>query len=486
MNDELPGGWASCELRHSVDVLDSQRVPVNSEERANRVGNVPYYGATGQVGWIDEHLFDEELLLIGEDGAPFFDKSKPIAYIIQGKSWVNNHAHVLRAKQEITSNHYLKYFLDSFNFHGYVNGTTRLKLTQGEMNEIPVPLPPLGEQRRIVAKLEKLLGKVDDCQQKLVKIPIILKRFRQSVLAAACSGRLTADWRERNHPTERAEDMVERIRRRRMAGAKTESQREKLRDIYERIEENDSNELPDGWRFVVLGKLCESFDYGTSTKSQPSGKVPVLRMGNIQNGKIDWADLVYTSDEEEIQAYNLEPNTVLFNRTNSPELVGKTAIFRGERSATFAGYLIRINAYQELNPEYLNYCLNTSYAKEFCLRVKTDGVSQSNINAQKLGAFEVPLCPISEQNEIVRRVEALLSLADQIEKRYTSAKRRVAQITQSLFAKAFRGELVPQNPDDEPASVLLERIKTERTKPEAEIRKGDKVSPKRSRKRKKP
>jgi len=102
-------------------------------------------------------------------------------------------------------------------------------------------------------------------------------------------------------------------------------------------------ELPESWIFTTLDKVCASFKYGTSTKSDKEGKVPVLRMGNLQNGEIDWKDLVYTSDINEIKKYNLEPNSVLFNRTNSPELVGKTSIYRDERQAIYAGYLIKIN-----------------------------------------------------------------------------------------------------------------------------------------------
>ena len=97
----LPSGWAVDSLGTVVDILDSQRVPINSEERAKRLGKVPYYGATGQVGWIDDHLFDEELVLLGEDGAPFLESTKPKAYLIEGRSWVNNHAHVLRGKNGI-------------------------------------------------------------------------------------------------------------------------------------------------------------------------------------------------------------------------------------------------------------------------------------------------------------------------------------------------------------------------------------------------
>src|SRR5579884_2197269 len=259
------------------------------------------------------------------------------------------------------------------------------------------------EQRRSVAKLEVLLSKIDSCKDRLAKIPIILKRFRQSVLAAACSGRLTADWRDR-HPVRQAADVImEAVQEELERSARSATQKARLQQIFAIREENDSADLPRGWQFVALHKLCYSFDYGTSAKSHPSGKVPVLRMGNIQGGRIDWTDLAFTSDSHEIEKYLLQSRTVLFNRTNSPELVGKTAIYRGERPAIFAGYLIRINPVPQLDPEYLNLCLNTAYAREFCTRVKSDGVSQSNINAQKLGMFEVPFCSLPEQQEIVRR-----------------------------------------------------------------------------------
>lgn len=253
--------------------------------------------------------------------------------------------------------------------------------------------------------------------------------------------------------------------------AATSAQTQRLDSIISHIEENNSEELPSTWQYVALEKICESFDYGTSAKSQVSGKMPVLRMGNIQNGSIDWGDLAYTSDEAEIAKYRLKPNTLLFNQTNSPELVGKTAIYRGERAAIFAGYLIRINAYENvLLPEYLNHSLNTTYAREYCLRVKTDGVSQSNINAQKLGKFEVPLPPPVEQQEIVRRVAQLFKLADRIETRFAKAKHQVDSLIQSVLEKAFRGELVrteaelaaEERRDFESAEQLLERIRKER------------------------
>ncbi|MFN9922494.1 MAG: restriction endonuclease subunit S, partial [Cyanobacteriota bacterium] len=216
------------------------------------------------------------------------------------------------------------------------------------------------------------------------------------------------------------------------------------------------------WLDVKLGEHAESMNYGTSAKSQSDGEVPVLRMGNLQGGSLDWTDLVYTSDLAEIAKYILDEGDVLFNRTNSPELVGKTAIYRGERPAIYAGYLIRVRCLPSLDPEFLNLSLNSPAARDYCWRVKSDGVSQSNINAKKLAAYLFLLPPRHEQQEIVRRTQELFSLADQLEARLTAARRIVERLTPALLAKAFRGELVPQDPNDEPASVLLERIRAAR------------------------
>nr|GFC82144.1 hypothetical protein [Tanacetum cinerariifolium] len=152
-------GWVWTKLRDVAEVLDSFRSPINNDERNQRINGrpeselFPYYGATGQVGWIDSYLLDEELVLLGEDAAPFYDPFKPVAYLVNGKTWVNNHAHILRAKP-VATNKFLLHYLNQFDYHGYVTGTTRLKLTQQSMNQIPVCIAPLPEQRRIVAKLE--------------------------------------------------------------------------------------------------------------------------------------------------------------------------------------------------------------------------------------------------------------------------------------------------------------------------------------------
>lgn len=282
-----------------------------------------------------------------------------------------------------------------------------------------IPLAPLNEQKRIADKLDALLKRVDACRERLDRMPLILKRFRQAVLATATSGALTEDWRE-------------------------------------------ASGLEFNWDEVKLGDVADGFSYGSAAKSAKAGKVPVLRMGNIQNGVLDWSDLVFSSDLQEIKKFLLSAGDVLFNRTNSPELVGKTAVFKGERDAIYAGYLIRVRCGERLLPDYLNYNLNSPAGRDYCWQVKSDGVSQSNINAKKLAAFTFLLPSIKEQTEIVRRVEKLFAFADKLEARYTTARKQVEHLTPALLAKAFRGELVEQDPNDEPASVLLERIRAER------------------------
>jgi len=366
---------------------------------------------------------------------------------------------------------YLFYYLYSERreFIEQGQGGAQPNISQEIVRSHPLWLAPLAEQRRIVARLRLLLAKADYCGLRLVKIPLILKRLRQSVLAAACSGRLTADWREEHAEMQPVSPLVRGLLKERLAKAETISQKRRLEAIIGHAEEHNSDELPDNWQYFTLEKVCESFDYGTSAKSQVTGKFPVLRMGNLQDGEIDWENLLYTSDRAEIVKYQLKPNTVLFNRTNSPELVGKTAIYRGERPAIFAGYLIRINPFDNvLLPDYLNSCLNTMYARDYCLHVKSDGVSQSNINAQKLGKFEVPLPPFPEQQEIVRRVAQLFKVADQIEIRFSKANEQVNALTQSILSKSFRGELVTpeaalaeaEGREFESAAQLLARIKS--------------------------
>jgi type I restriction enzyme S subunit len=276
------------------------------------------------------------------------------------------------------------------------------------------PIPPLNEQKRILAKLEQLLTDLDKGIEYLETTKQQLKVYRQAVLKWAFEGKLT----------------------------------------------NEEN-----IRWGKLKEVVHDVEYGSATKSLKTGKIPVLRMGNIQNGKFVWNDLVFTSNEAEIKKYLLERDDVLFNRTNSPEWVGKTAIYRGERPAIFAGYLIRINRKKELlEPNYLNYYLNSQMAKNHGNKVKSFGVNQSNINGTKLKQYPFPITQIESQKRIIKEIEFRLSVCDKIEETIANSLQQAEALRLSIIKKAFEGKLVPQDPNDEPAEKLLERIRAAKRK----------------------
>lgn len=414
---KLPGNWCWTYLTKAAECLDNFRKPINATERAGRNGNVPYYGATGQVGWIDDFLTDEELVLLGEDGAPFLDLIKDKAYLITGKAWVNNHAHILRSLFGDTGNRYLLHYLNSFNYAGYVNGTTRLKLTQASMDTIPIPLPPLAEQQRIVGRIESLFAKLDEAKEKAQAVVDSFETRKAAILHKAFTGELTAKWRE-----EHGVGM-------------------------------------DSWEKKSVGELCISLKYGTAKKSDASGNVVVLRMGNLQQGEIDWSDLAYSNDPDDIEKYKLFPGDVLFNRTNSAALVGKTAIYRGEHPAIYAGYLIKLDYdHDKIIGDYLNYALNTLDAKKYCNSVKTDGVNQSNINAKKIGAYSFNVPSIPEQEKIVSVIQKLLSKEQQTKEAAEAVLDQIDLMKKSILARAFRGELGTNDPNEESAVELLRQV----------------------------
>jgi type I restriction enzyme S subunit len=196
------------------------------------------------------------------------------------------------------------------------------------------------------------------------------------------------------------------------------------------------------WEHKRIADVCSSVEYGSSAKSRKVGKVAVLRMGNIQNGIFDWGDLVYSNDVEEIEKYLLSNNDVLFNRTNSPALVGKTAIYRSEMPAIFAGYLIRIHRKGNLlDAEYLNYFLNSEMARNHGKSVAISSVNQANINGAKLMDYPIPVPPLQEQRYIVEKLNNLKTEGERLESIYTRKLNALDALKKSLLHQAFSGNL---------------------------------------------
>jgi type I restriction enzyme S subunit len=322
---------------------------------------------------------------------------------------------------------------------------------------LEVPLAPLNEQRRIVAKLETLLGKVDACQKRLAKIPILLKRFRQSVLAAACSGRLTADWREEKRDVESAASFVRRVQLEQKAtyehdcstaAANGQRKPKRPKNEFNAMVDEEANGLPENWCVTRIGDISDCLDH----MRVPINKTERLaRRGTVPyygaNGQVGWID-DFLFDEELVLV--VEDETFIGReKPFSYIITGKTWV---------NNHAHVLRALGGMPTEFLNICL--SYYDFVPLTSGTTG--RRKLTQEGLVSAPLRIAPRAEQQEIVHRVDRLFALADQIEARYAKAKAYVEKLTQSILAKAFRGELVPQDPNDEPASVLLERIRQQR------------------------
>jgi type I restriction enzyme S subunit len=317
---------------------------------------------------------------------------------------------------------------------------------------VSLPLPPLAEQRRIVARATELLVQARQVRTRVAKLPAVLKRFRQAVLSDAFSGRITEDWRVRHRERESARFSDD-----------TEWQ------VPEPLE---IPEVPESWTLVALNDIVARVQYGASHRAEGDAKtgMPVLRMSNIQEGRVDMTHLKYVDSAiRGLEAFRLEKGDILFNRTNSPGLVGKAAVYDEDKEAIFASYLVRLACDPErVLSRFLCAWINSPWGRQWARTVRRDCVSQSNINSSKLRRMPVPTPPLAEQREIVRWIETLFRFADAVEVRVAAAMAQADRLSQAVLDKAFRGELVPTESElarmegrsYEPAWVLLGRIKS--------------------------
>ena len=188
-DDELPKGWKIMKFGEVVNNYDGKRRPINRDVRAKRQGKFRYYGATEIVDYIDDFIFDGKYLLIGEDGANLVTKSRPLAFIVEGKFWVNNHAHIVQTKEFLNID-FLSYYFNSLNLAEFVTGTAQPKLNQANMNKIPIPIPKIEEQNKIVQELESRLSVADKMEESIAQSLQQAEALRQSILKKAFSGEL--------------------------------------------------------------------------------------------------------------------------------------------------------------------------------------------------------------------------------------------------------------------------------------------------------
>ncbi|MBD2429082.1 restriction endonuclease subunit S [Phormidium sp. FACHB-1136] len=470
--DELPEGWVATTVGEATDILDRLRIPLNAQERASKQGPYPYYGANGKVDSINEYIFDGEYTLIAEDGGYFDSLGKDVSYRVEGKFWVNNHAHIIQALAEMSPK-FITYLFNDKNWMPYVSGTTRLKLTQASLKQVPINLPPLNEQRRIVEKIEALTARSRKAREALEAIPNLLDQFRQSVLAAAFRGDLTADWREQNPDVEPAEVLLERIRveRRRLWETSIKLNGESLSKykIPFELDINRLPELPESWTWGSLDQLLFSLRNGLSRK--PADDVlgiPILRISALRPMTLNINDIRYYQPihGENVDSYLLKDGDLLFTRYNgNRDFVGICGIVKDlSGKLLYPDKLIRGKPISShlFNPSFLKIACNSGVSRRFIDECVKTSAGQHGISGSDLKRTPIPIPPIDEQYEIMSLVNEKFGIIDNLRTLIANKFCEFQVLDQSILARAFRGELVPQDPNDEPANLLLERIRAER------------------------
>jgi restriction endonuclease S subunit len=480
---QLPNSWVKFSLEAVCEILDSRRIPINASERANRTSGksrkelFPYFGATGQVGYIDDYIFEGEYVLLGEDGAPFLDSFKDKAYIASGKFWVNNHAHILRSK---VSNKFLCHYLNQFNYAEYVTGTTRLKLNQSSLLNIPIVFPPENEQHRIVAKIEELFSELDKGVESLKVAREQLKVYRQALLKHAFEGKLTEQWRKAHaDQLETADQLLERINQERerryqqqladweAAGksfGKPKAPKSLLPFTAEEVAELP--ELPEGWCWLKLSNLSESIQIGPfgsllHKSDYIENGIPLINPSHIKNQLIE-PDLSLSITQEKLSTlsnYVMQIGDIIMGRRGE---MGRCAVISEHENGFLCGTgSLFIRLLPSLIPGFYCHILSSRRIKDF-LSDQSIGTTMQNLNQEILHSVPIPLCTVFEQEKIIEELDRKSTLISEVERTIEFNFQKIEVLRQSILKKAFSGQLVPQDLNDEPASILLEHIRTER------------------------
>ncbi len=353
---------------------------------------------------------------------------------------------VLRPSCEVDSR-YFYYFTQSAEYRQRVSelsaGVNINNLKPSHFEEIEIPVAPRAEQTRIAAKLDELLAQVDTLKARIDAIPALLKRFRQSVLAAAVSGRLTEEWRGSNPVSESAEEYLARV-----IQCRRQNPIVKFKEPVSPDLEKREIEAPQGWVVASVSNFAECLD---------SMRVPVKKeLRNGGEGKYPYFGA--NGEVDRVDEYIFDDDLVLVTEDETFYGREKPIAYKYSGKCWVNNHAHALRAHDSVARDYLCYALMHYDVIPWL----TGTTGRAKLTQGALLSLPIQVPPHQEQTEIVRRVEQLFAFADQLEARVVAAKSRIDHLTQSILAKAFRGELVPQDPNDEPASVLLERIKAQR------------------------
>ena len=441
----LPPTWASPTLLNCAQFVRGVTYTKSDASNLPKIGLIPVIRANNiQSGKLDlnDLVYVPESLVSSEQSLNIGDVV--IATSSGSISVVGKAAQVLQA-QHISFGAfcgvlrpsppiYTRYFGHFFSSKAYRDSVSEMargvninNLKRDHFQAINIPLAPFLEQKRIADKLDAVLSRVDAVNARLSRIAPLLKRFRQSVLAAATSGRLTEDWR-------------------------------------------NSNTMHISWSNVTLGDVIKEMRNGLAAKPDENlnGK-KILRISAVRPGILDISDHRHlTIGISDASTYSLRQGDLLFTRYNgSLEYVGVCAMVSKDLpNYVYPDKLIRVRAKTEVAlPKFLELATSSAEARRQIEGYVKSSAGQKGISGSSLKTLRISVPSIKEQTEIVRRVETLFAFADRLEARLQAARTAAERLTPSLLAKAFRGELVPQDPKDEPAAELLKRLAENRASP---------------------
>ena len=471
---ELPKGWSTAELGAVADIIRGVTFPASQKSHEALEG----YVACLRTSHVQEKLLWNDIYFIPKNYIKREDQivrrgdilmSMANSSNLVGKTCINETdneacfgAFLAAIRTSQVDNRYVHYYLRTTTAQsalrtGASQTVNIANISASELQKLEIPVPPLDEQARIAQALDDLLAQVDTLKARLDALPALIKRFRQSALATAVSGKLTEDWRILN-------PSLSPISSNDLKKALTET----YRSLGKKYKEADllpgelGFTLPNSWLETKIGKVFDVYVGATPSRENIdfwAGTIPWVSSSEVSFCRIKKTRELITEAGYNSASTTIHPvGTVMLAMIGQGRTRGQPAILDVEACHNQNTAAIRVNP-NYCNSEYLYYYLYERY--EETRRIGA-GNNQQALNKKSVQSLPFPLPPLAEQNEIVRRVEQLFAFADQLEARLTDARARVDALTQSILAKAFRGELVPQDPADEPASVLLERIKAQR------------------------
>lgn len=485
-NRNLPKGWIYTTLEQISEIILGQSPPSSTYNIDGK--GLPFYQGKLEFGetYPKPRKWCTAPKKIAERGDVLISVRAPVGptNICPEKSCVGRGLSAIRGLggiEPLFVLHLMRTFEDEIAGKG--TGTTFDAITGNQLRTFEIPLPPLPEQHRIVAKIEELFTKLDAGIDALHKVGAQLKRYRQSVLKAAFEGKLTETWRaEHQDEIEPASALLERVLKERREKWETEQleqmkvkgrlpKDDKWKAKYKEPAEPDTNklsEVPDGWQWVKLEQVTNLVTKGSSPRWQGfqyvDNGIVFLRSQNVGWGALDLSNIAHLSEafNEKEKKTILREGDVLLNLVGAS--IGRVAIASDKlkgANMNQAVALIRLVKDGLGNRFLMNYLISPD-AQSIIHGKKVD-VARANLSLTDVSEFATPLPPLPEQQAIVSEIERRLSVADEVEKTVVAELKRADQLRQSILKKAFSGGLVPQDANDEPASVLLERIRAEKS-----------------------